>query len=229
MTTPTPASGPTPADAVLDISVRELRLMTGRVLLTTALPSGTVAAARDLVVTAETHGLDGLAGLLADLPALRAAHHRPVPDPDDPRAFRIPAGAGRPALATAADLLDLAVAGALTDGVARLAAPGTDWAVRALVPLAARHGVLLTLTPDSVTARTAPGGPATGPDAADLRALTHGVRVPAARWRQVVAEAELALTPDSPLSRTHAGDSVFGPGGEILAEAGEDEPAGVAS
>ncbi|MGP2439396.1 hypothetical protein ACTT8P_19295, partial [Streptomyces sp. JW3] len=115
------------------------------------------------------------------------------------------------------------------DGAARLAAPGTDWAVRALVPLAARHGVLLDLAPDTVTARPAPDGPAAAPDAADLRALTYGVRVPAARWRRVVAEAELALTPDSPLSRTHAGDSLFGPGGEILAEAGEDEPVGAAS
>jgi hypothetical protein len=71
--TPSPASdavgGPCAdrAGATLSVSVRELRLMTGRVLLTTALPFGTVAAARDVVVAAETHGLNGPAGLLAAL------------------------------------------------------------------------------------------------------------------------------------------------------------------
>ncbi|GAB7064895.1 hypothetical protein JCM12681A_66050 [Streptomyces mexicanus] len=59
------------AGATLSVSVRELRLMTGRVLLTTALPFGTVAAARDVVVVAETHGLKGPAGLLAALPCRR--------------------------------------------------------------------------------------------------------------------------------------------------------------
>ncbi|MFE6890772.1 hypothetical protein [Streptomyces sp. NPDC057694] len=203
------------------VSVRELRLMTGRALLTTAIPFGSVAATREVVVGAETHGLDGVARLLDALPALRSRHLRPqlldgggqFPDP-----------AAQPPLATAPDLLDLAVARALADGPVTLAAPGHDWAVRSLLPLAERHGVELSFTADSVTARRAPGGPRSGPDAAELRALTDGVPVDAALWRRLVAEAETALTPDSPLSRTHAGDSVFGPDGQILAEAGEDEP-----
>ncbi|MFF3490335.1 hypothetical protein ACFYWS_03205 [Streptomyces sp. NPDC002795] len=221
--TPTPAQH-APAD--LRVSVRELRLMTGRVLLTTTVPFGSVAATRDIVVGAETHGLDGLARLLEALPALRARHLRPqlhgttaeFPSPD-----------AQPALATAADLLDLAVAAAHTDGSGSFTAPGDDWAVRALPPLARRHGVELALTGSTVTASIAPDGPHPGPDAAELRALTYGVPVAGALWRRFVAEAEAALTPDSALSRTHAGDSLFGPGGEILAEVGEDEPVEVAS
>ncbi|WP_030875049.1 hypothetical protein [Streptomyces sp. NRRL S-1868] len=210
-----------PAPTDLRVSVRELRLMTGRVLLTTAIPFGTVAATRDIVVGAETHGLDGLAGLLDALPALRARHLRP--ELRGATAL-FPAPESQPALATAADLLDLAVAGAHADGSASFAAPGDDWAVRALPPRARRHGVELTLTRTTVTAEASADGPRPGPDAAELRALTYGVAVPTALWRRVVAEAETALTPDSALSRTHAGDSVFGPDGEILAEVGEDEP-----
>ncbi|MGD6747763.1 hypothetical protein ACOKM3_38675 [Streptomyces sp. BH106] len=221
--TPTPVHH-APAD--LRVSVRELRLMTGRVLLTTAIPFGSVAAIRDIVVGAETHGLDGLAGLLDALPALRARHLRPQLDGTTPQ---FPAPDAQPALATAADLLDLAVAAAHTDGSATFAVPGDDWAVRALPPLARRHGVDLALTGSTVTATPAPAGPGPGPDAAELRALTYGMPVTGALWQRFVAEAEAALTPDSALSRTHAGDSLFGPGGEILAEVGEDEPVEVAS
>ncbi|MFJ9176505.1 hypothetical protein [Streptomyces sp. NPDC102360] len=221
--TPAPAHH---ATADLRVSVRELRLMTGRVLLTTAIPFGSVAATRDIVVGAETHGLAGLAGLLDALPALRARHLRPE---TRGAAVRFPAPDTQPALATAADLLDLAVAAAHTDGSASFTAPGDDWAVRALPPLARRHGVELALTDSTVTARTALDGPRNGPDAAELRALTYGMPVAAALWRRFVAEAEAALTPDTALSRTHAGDSLFGPGGEILAEVGEDEPMEVAS
>ncbi|MFJ8950799.1 MULTISPECIES: hypothetical protein [unclassified Streptomyces] len=221
--TPTPAHH-APAD--LRVSVRELRLMTGRVLLTTAIPFGSVAATRDIVVGAETHGIDGLAGLLDALPALRARHLRPQLDG---ATAQFPAPDAQPALATAADLLDLAVAAAHTDGSASFTAPGDDWAVRALPPLARRHGVELALTGSTVTATPAPDGPRPGPDAAELRALTYGVPVTGALWQRFVAEAEAALTPDSALSRTHAGDSLFGPGGEILAEVGEDEPLEVAS
>ncbi|MGW0683655.1 hypothetical protein ACWD2L_09890 [Streptomyces sp. NPDC002754] len=210
----------------LRVSVRELRLMTGRVLLTTAIPFGSVAATRDIVVGAETHGLGGLAGLLDALPALRARHLRPQLDGTT---AQFPAPDTQPALATAADLLDLAVATAHTDGSASFTAPGDDWTVRALPPLARRHGVELTLTGSTVTARPALDGPHPEPDAAELRALTYGVPVAAALWQRYVAEAEAALTPDTALSRTHAGDSLFGPGGEILAEVGEDEPVEVAS
>ncbi|MFJ3671419.1 hypothetical protein ACIPSE_33645 [Streptomyces sp. NPDC090106] len=209
---------------VIRVSVRELRLMTGRVLLTTAVPFGSVAATRDVVVAAETHGLSGLAGLLDALPALRARHLRPTLRGDT--AAVLPDPREQPPLATAADLLDLAVAAARRHGEATLPAPGQDWSVQALRSLARRLGVTLTCTPDTVTARRLPDAEAgaDGPDAADLRALTYGLPVPLALWRRIVAEAETALTPDSPLSRTHAGDSLYGPGGEILAEAGEDEP-----
>ncbi|MFF7333923.1 hypothetical protein [Streptomyces sp. NPDC008150] len=222
-----PGAVDTDAD-VLSVSVREMRLMTGRVMLTTTVPFGSAAAARDVVVAAEIHGLGGLAGLLDALPALRGPHLRPELR-YTAAGFVFPDARAQPPLATAADLLDLAVAAAPADGSARLAAPGGDWAVRALVPLAARHGVELTVSRDELTVRRATAGPRTGPDAAEHRALSYGVRVPAALWHRVVAEAESALTPDSPLSRTHAGDSLFGPGGEILAEVGEDEPVGVAS
>lgn len=213
---------------VLDVSVRELRLMTGRVMLTTTVPFGSVAAARDVVVCAEIHGLGGLAGLLDALPALREPHVRPEPRSDG-ASFTFPDASVQPPLATAADLLDLAVAAAPEQGTARLVAAGDDWAVRALVPLAARHGVELTLDRDELTVRRAAEETGAGPDAAEHRALAYGVRVPTALWDRFVAEAESALTPDSPLSRTHAGDSLFGPGGEILAEVGEDEPLEAAS
>jgi hypothetical protein len=210
----------------LRVSVRELRLMTERALLTTTIPFGSVTATRDIVVSAETHGLNALSGLLDALPALRARHLRPEPAQDG---VRFPDPEVQPPLATAADLLDLAVAGALTEGRVTLPAPGHDWAVRALSAPARRHGVVLALAPASLTARAAGDGADPGPDAADLRALTYGVPVAASLWHRVVAEASTALTPDSPLSRTHAGDSVYGPGGEILAEIGEDTPAELAS
>ncbi|MET8468457.1 hypothetical protein ABZY90_05400 [Streptomyces sp. NPDC006422] len=215
-----------PAPENLRVSVRELRLMTGRALLTTAIPFGGVAATRDVVVAAETHGLGGISGLLAALDALRARHLRP--ELNGPTA-RFPALDAQPPLATAADLLDLAVAGAHAEGSATFAAAGHDWAVRALAPLARRHGVALDLTATTVTASVAKDGPMPGPDAAELRALTYGLPVAGALWQRLVAAAEEALTPDSALSRTHAGDSLFGPDGQILAEVGEDEPVEVAS
>ncbi|MEV6794422.1 hypothetical protein AB0M87_21080 [Streptomyces sp. NPDC051320] len=199
----------------LRVSVRELRLMTERVLMTTTLPAGSVGAAREIVADAQIHHSDGLAGLLADLPALR-----------DP--------AARPHLALAPDLLDLAVARALGGETHSVGVPGPrpSWALAALPIAARRRGVRLTITDEALTADAdpdpAPGPEATGLEAPGLEApeehaLREGLPVPLDLWQRVVAEADSALTPDSPLSRTHAGDSVFGPDGEILAEVGEDE------
>ncbi|MFJ9174813.1 hypothetical protein [Streptomyces sp. NPDC102360] len=210
----------------VNVSLRECRLVTGRVLRALGVPRGAVPAARDTTVVAQALGLDALRRLYDDADALRATAalriHRRTTGPDTVVDVR-----GRHALVAAPDLLDLAVA--LTHRHVKARITVADVARPELLDVlpvqAAEFGVALTVS----------GGAAPGErvlDCAPLQeaasatpldhVLRHGLDVSADLWWSLFHLGNEALTPDSDLSRQHTGRSVFDESGRIVGEVGED-------
>ncbi|MFI5662883.1 hypothetical protein [Streptomyces sp. NPDC051684] len=222
------------ATSSVNISLRECRLVTGRVLRALGVPRGAVPAARDTTVVAESLELDALRRLYEDADMLRTTaglrSRRRAKGPDTLVDAR-----GRHALVASPDLLDLAVA--LTHRHVQARITVTD-VVRpelldALPVQAADFGVALTVGGGSPGERTLDCVPLQDPPPATMppvdHVLRHGLDVSADLWWSLFHLGNEALTPDSDLSRQHTGRSVFDESGRIVGEVGEDwadQPAG---
>ncbi|WP_037062922.1 hypothetical protein [Pseudonocardia acaciae] len=206
----------------MNVSLRECRLVTYRVLWQAGAPVGTIPAIVDAVVAAEGAGLGGFAALREDVDALGATAARPVRVVGDTRAVD---AAGKHALALAPDVLDLAVAWARAEGTADLEVRGAarPELLDVLTTLARDHGVEVTArTPTNGVHRftaTSAGAHGAGWTAAILH---HGLDVPEPLWWHLFHLGNQALTPDSAVSRRHTGRSVFDERGRIVGEIGED-------
>ncbi|WP_328635305.1 hypothetical protein [Streptomyces sp. NBC_00356] len=217
--------------STVNVSLRECRLVTGRVLRTLGVPRGAVPAARDTAVVAQALGLDALRRLHDDADALRATaalrSHRRTDGPDTVVDAR-----GRHALVAAPDLLDLAVA--LTHRHVKARITVTDVARPELLDVlpvqAAEFGVALTVSGGGLVLDCAPiQDPAPAPEFPLDHVLRHGLDVSVDLWWSLFHLGNEALTPDSDLSRQHTGRSVFDESGRIVGEVGEDwaaKPAG---
>lgn len=214
---------------VINVSLRECRLVAYRVLWHHEAPAGTIPAVVDAIVAAEAAGLGGLRALHADAAAIGATAPRPVTYAEAGDELVIDA-AGKHALAAVPDVIDLAAALAGADGrTVRVTGAERDELLAVLPHVAPDHG--LALVPDGpgrFTCRpAAPSYDGPGlPSAAGI--LRDGTDVPAELWWALFHLGNLALTPDSVVSRRHTGRSVFDAQGRIVGELGEDaqEPDG---
>ncbi|MFF3492906.1 hypothetical protein ACFYWS_16275 [Streptomyces sp. NPDC002795] len=212
------------ATSTVNVSLRECRLVTGRVLRALGVPRGAVPAARDTTVVAQALGLDALRRLHDDADTLRATAalrcHRRTDGPDTEVDAR-----GRHALVAAPDLLDLAVA--LTHRHVKARITVTDAARPELLDVlpvqAADFGVALTVGDGGRVLDCAPlRDPAPAAESPLDHVLRHGLDVSADLWWSLFHLGNEALTPDSDLSRQHTGRSVFDESGRIVGEVGED-------
>ncbi|MFJ8748053.1 hypothetical protein ACIREO_01720 [Streptomyces sp. NPDC102441] len=208
----------------LNVSLRECRLVAGRLLRALGVPRGAVPAARDAFVTAQALGLDGLRVLRDDAEVVRATAtavcRRTV---EDGRAEVD--GRGRHALVAAPDLLDLAVALTRRHGAARLHIRNIHRPrlLSVLVAEGAAYGVELAVDPETATVTCRPAGPCTGEKPGPVaRVLHEGADIDPEVWWELYHRSQDALTPDSAFSRHHTGRSVLTDDGRIVGEIGED-------
>lgn len=192
---------------IMHLSVREVRMIVERILLSLGLPEGFVPAVRDCILYSQADGLGGLAMLKRDVERLRNA---------DPAVMRATVGKSGPVLdaaqqhawMAAPSLLDLALTRFRTGGDGVSAAENVFEApeLALLHGLAGRFGARIELsTADNRTnVRVIDDGLA-GADVVMARLLADGTPVPRALWEELYALSHDALTPDSIESRRHAG------------------------
>ncbi|WP_285630621.1 hypothetical protein [Actinoallomurus iriomotensis] len=205
---------------VINVSLRECRLVGYRVLWHHGAPAGAIPAIVDAIVAAEAAGLEGLRALHADGAAIGATAARPVTYTRAGDELVIDA-AGKHALAAVPDIVDLAAA--LGDAAVLVTGAERDELLAVLPHVAPDHG--LALAPDGPGRfRCRPATPSyegSGPPSA-AGILHDGTDVPAHLWWALFHLGNLALTPDSVVSRRHTGRSVFDAQGRIVGELGED-------
>lgn len=214
---------------VINISLRECRLVGYRVLWHAGAPQGTIPAIVDTVVAAEAAGLHGLTVLRDEADALGTTAGRSVGHTTRSTTVDIDAH-GKHALATAPDIIDLAGAIAHRHGTAEVRVRGVARpdSLAVLEHVAADHEMRVTSGDPAgdrlcFTFRHALYDVGTVPGLRSARAaLRGGIDVDADLWWALFHRGIQALTPDSPVSRRHTGRSVFDANGHIVGELGED-------
>jgi hypothetical protein len=198
----------------MTLSVREVRMITERLLLVAGLADGFVPAVRDCVLYSQAMDLGGLAALERDFDLLKQA--RPIAMTSVAMASGLCEfdARGQHAWIAAPAVLDLALASFRRGGrgeiVVRRVEAGDELSV--VAGLAGRYGATVEVVADRqdatsgtrarirVTADRLLGG-----DQVLDRALLHGVPVARSLWERLYARSHDALTPDSIESRRHAG------------------------
>ena len=220
----------TPVDRPIAMSVREARMYVGRILLTCGLPSGSVIAVTECILTSQSAGYGGFASLLRTHGDLRMDGFARVRVTDvEPCTLDVDGGEVH-AWILAPTLLDLAVDVARRQGTAILRvrdvrAPGE---LRILSDLARRHGALADVAFEeaTITATFTNGSPprqASRWDPLLLRALQHGYPVKESLWRDLHALSNGALARDSVLSRRHAGPVILLDDGTVVGRQPSDD------
>jgi hypothetical protein len=193
--------------SIMHLSVREVRMIVERILLSLRIPEGFVPAVRDCILYSQAEGLGGLAMLKRDMDRLRNAN---------PAAMSVSTGmsdavldaAQQHAWIAAPSLLDLALASFRTVGNAVIVASNVHEMQELLVlrGTAGRFGarVELTAADGRMTLRVLEDG-LLDADTVMTRLLADGTPVPRPLWEDLYARSHDALTPDSIESRRHAG------------------------
>jgi hypothetical protein len=221
---------------------REVRLVVERILLLTALPSGAIPAVRDVVLYSAAAGLGGLPLLRRRFEALRPASPEALRLAETaPGTLALDAG-GQHAWVALPMILDALEVAAKTDGAALATVTNIQdpEELRTACALAPRRGLAVFFTDGACT------GPATGPEAALLRAgkggatllavpaaaspdavlghaLRHGVVVEPELWWALHHLSNTALATDTPESRRHAGPVIVEPDGRVIGRTDHDD------
>lgn len=218
----------------INVSLRELKLVVGRLLFVSGLPRGCVYPVRDVLVDAQTLGLDAVQSLEDTLDRLPGDAGAVLVRAESPGSLIVDA-VGAPSYLVAPAILDLMVAavrrrGASDVQVVNVALPGL---LRALEVSATRHGVGIELceTADERARLRGAAGIQPIDDPTDpaaltevqLRAVRAGFDIDVDLWWRMAKPSDDDLTPDSDLSRRHAGASLLDAGGKIIGEVGEDD------
>jgi hypothetical protein len=202
-----PAAPEAVATTVMHLSVREIRMIVERILLSLRLPDGFVPEVRDCILYSQVSGLGGLAMLKRDMKRLRDARPTAMRVVGDGRGPVLDA-AQQHAWIVAPSLLDLALA---DFRIARRASYDVTNVFEAhelslLHGFGERYGARIDVAASDgrATVRVIEDG-LTGGDGVMAHVLTHGTPVPASLWQELYACSHDALTPDSIESRRHAG------------------------
>lgn len=207
------------------VSLREARLVIGRVVTTMGVPLGNVPAVAEFIICAELTGSAALPYVRCEFAALQKDARRPgLPHRSVPPGRLVADGAGRAALLLGPDVADLAVAAASRCGadaveVADLRDPDFLMALTALDGMpggrlaaqvscheGARTGSCLVTCAAVIPNGNQPAGrPGAALPTCLRRAIDDGIWVGSDLWDWLCEASAAALTPDSPLSRRHTG------------------------
>ena len=191
----------------ITISLREARLVVGRILQLSPLDSGLIASVTDAVLYSEILGLGGFQTLLDGYAHLTCGH---PPDPYDPVSIVCH---GVHAWVVAPALADVAVEMAFSGGGSLLATGIAACDELAVLPgFAARHGVVVELA-DAGTGAVDIHVAAAVPAAARMDALMWdmicaGFPVLGSLWWRLYHLSNTALAPDNLVIRRHAGHPI---------------------
>lgn len=208
---------------MLRLTLREIRLITERLVQAHAAPPGVLASVRDCAMYSAVLPVAGFAGLPNQLSALRANAVRSLTLEEDSTA--IVDGGGQHAWFAAPTVLDLAIerfrlAGRRDTYVRNVASPDE---LSVVAGLAEHHGLTASAsrTGDGAIVRVA----ARDHDKATVldRLRREGILVDAALWWPLYHASHDALLPDSFESRRHAGTIRVEADGRIVGRNDEDE------
>jgi hypothetical protein len=203
----TSASAALPPGETMMLSIREVRMIVERILLSLHIPEGFVPAVRDCVLYSQIASLGGLAMLGRDCETLKQARPSALRIRDE-GAVQVLDGSNQHAWIAAPSLLDLVLARARAgrggEIVAENVAEPAELAL--LIDMAGRYGAKIDVNVSGgrATVRVVSDN-GSNPDAAMIHALAHGTPVGKTLWAELYARSHDALTPDSIESRRHAG------------------------
>ena len=217
------------ATGALEISLREARLITDRLLMQTGMPSGSIAAVREAVIASEALGAGGFVRFLALHPTMVATTSEPLTLEEAPGAPLVVNAAGQHAWLIAQTLVDLLIAEAAGGASNVLVVKGVAEAdeLRVVQSLGARLGAEITVAPADKEAtltlkmRTPP--PKDKTDALLWRVIRSGLPVDATLWWSLYNRSLAALAPDTIVSRRHAGANVVDDSGKVLGRMTDDD------
>ncbi|TCP45061.1 hypothetical protein EV191_11727 [Tamaricihabitans halophyticus] len=201
----------------LQVSLRETRLVTERIVMLLGVAKGSWAAVREAVVAAEAIGLGGLRFLDRCEPGCWGT---PALTKEDGAALTVTAN-GIPAPFAAPALVDLALATSGEYGRAELTVHGLRDAelLPVMEPLGGRLGanIQVRATPEGQRVHASQATNTVHPDSLAAMAggqhlrkpAIHGLTVPAELWWRLYHRSNEALTADTPLSRNHAGAALL--------------------
>lgn len=220
--------------STMQVSVREARLVTERLLLTTGLPKGYIPAVRECVLVSQAAGLRGFAGLSEDLATLAAPFVDVLKHVSDGHSMNFDAG-GAHAWVAMPTILDLAVAASRRHEIRKF----TVWNVRAvgelacITHLAQRQGAAfhVELLPKESGSEVVvlsiynTARPRTFEARYPLlaNALLHGFTTSRDLWRSLYERSSDALAPDSVQSRRHAGPVIVLDDGTVVGRPPADD------
>jgi hypothetical protein len=198
----------------MTLSVREVRMITERLLLVAGLPDGLVPAVRDCVLYSQAMGLGGLAALERDFDLLKEARPAALTSVSMASGLCEVDARGQHAWIAAPAVLDLALASARRGGRGDIVVRRVKAAdeLNVIAGLAGRYGAAVEVdlhnnesAGDTRVRIRVTADKLAGPDRVLEQALLTGMPVARALWERLYGWSHDALTPDSIESRRHAG------------------------
>lgn len=218
---------------VLNISLREGRLMLDRALLQTGLPYGFISAVREAVLISEGLGLGGFESFLNDYESLKRARPNAIRLGDHENQGLVADCGGQHAWIVAQTLLDLLVSEARNEGLKSLHIRNVSRVqeLEVVVTLGQRLGATIQIqilqegiegaALLQVLALHLP--PKEISDAVLQEIILRGLPVEAQLWWRIYHLALDALTPDTVVSRRHAGANYIDAHGNLVGRPNDDD------
>lgn len=218
-----------PANSLLRLMPREMRMMTERVFSLTGLPKGFFLMVQDVVMYSQKLGLGGFALLEQRSPSLKGADPARVTIASENDDRLTLDGGNQHAWFVIPAIIDLL--GELVHRHGRARVTVTNVAdpaeLRVVATLAARNGLAVAFTNGPQATLSAAAAVTSGkleddePLLWDL--LQNGLPVEAELWWRVYGLAQKALAPDSVVSRRHAGPVIVNDDGSIIGRKDSDD------
>jgi hypothetical protein len=207
--------------AMIQVSLRECRMVIERLVQTTDIPETLVPFVRDCALFSAALQVSGFPGLKSQLQLLRNASPAPVTIIED----GVLGAAGQHAWLVADACVDYAVdrfrrCRSASMRILNVAEPAE---LQVIDALASRYGLRARVRPlsNDATEIELSAGPHDEPDGLD-RIRREGLPVPVALWRQLYETSQSALAPDSVVSRRHAGPHLVEADGRIIGRPDEE-------
>jgi hypothetical protein len=197
---------------MMQLSVREVRMILERILLAAGLPQGLIPDVRDAVMYSHAMKLGGL-----PLFRQRFVAARSIPLPHAMMEGDTLDGGGGHAWMLAPSVIDFAIASHRSDGNGLAVRNVQDIAeLKLLEGFAGRYGASAEVTlKDTNAAVVKVTGDNNAPDAVLDSALAIALPVPRSLWQDLYAFSHRALAKDSVVSRRHAGPVMVDADGRV--------------
>jgi hypothetical protein len=218
-----------PANPMLRLMPREMRMMTERAFSLTGLPKGFFLMVQDVVMYSHKLGFGGFALLERRSPSLKGADPARVTIASEYEERLTLDGGNQHAWFVIPAIIDLLGELVHRHGRARLTVTNVadPEELRVAAALAARNGLAVAFTDGPQATFSAAAAITTGkleddePLLWDL--LQNGLPVDAELWWRVYGLAQKALAPDSVVSRRHAGPVIVNDDGSIIGRKDSDD------